>query len=671
MKDANNYLQLSNVYLILTLFELCINLSLLVGFFSEMSIRVLNMRESLVKKCICSWTILSGVCFLLILSSSIVFGADSTVNSDLNENNDEIISTTYGDKDQTGTQENENVFEGSFVTTSVDAINIESADDCQQKPDTTENMKDGIIIENGGKYYYDNGVLQNNRWIHSGGSWFFAGADGKLYRNTIATINGKAYGFDESGIMQTGEYSIEGKEYLSDDSGALILNRWSQNKKGWKYSGPEGQVMTNQWIYYAGHWYYAKNDGYIYQNCTFEVDGNKYYAQSGGSIIQNKWTLSDGKWYYANPGGNFAKNQWIYYYGRWYYAKDDCSIYQNCIFEVDGNKYYAQSSGSIIQNRWILNEGKWYYANSGGNFAKNQWVLSNGLWYYASVDSSIVQNDWIYVNNRWYYANSGGDISQSRWILKDNKWYYAKPAGDIYQDTLAYINGAYYCFDSSGKMLSGDFTWNGKHYLASESGAISNIVRGIDVSVFQDWIDWAAVAQDNVRFAFIRAGGRFGVSGTIYDDSRFDENMRGATSNGISAGAYFFTQAVNEQEAVEEANYLISHVRPYNVSMPLVIDTEYLANGRHNNLTAQQRTNVIKAFCQTIANSGYTPMIYGSTSWLNNQLIMSQLAQYKVWVAQYYHRVTYGGSYTCWQNTSSAHVNGIQGKVDNDYWYNI
>ena len=211
-----------------------------------MSIRVLNMRESLVKKCICSWAILSGVCFLLILSSSIVFGADSTENSGLNENNDEIISTTYEDKVQTGTQENENVFEGSFVTTSVDASNIESADDCRQKPDTTENLKDGIIIENGEKYYYDNGVLQNNHWIHSGGSWFFAGADGKLYRNTIATINGKAYGFNESGIMQTGEYSIEGKEYLSDDSGALILNHWSQNKNGWKYSGPEGQVLTNQ-----------------------------------------------------------------------------------------------------------------------------------------------------------------------------------------------------------------------------------------------------------------------------------------------------------------------------------------------------------------------------------------------------------------------------------------
>ena len=618
------------------------------------------------------------LCWCFIAGNALTYGDDSSTGGDISNqqisdgyldesNTQEIAYSEARQEDIRALQDGQDSLSQDQETIQNDSV---SRDDSPQA-DSLEETKDGIIVENGEKYYYKNDVLQNNRWILLDGKWMYAGTDGRLYRNTVLVINGKTYGFNDAGIMQTGVFYVGGKEYLADDSGALISNRWALDEKGWKYSGSEGQILTDQWIYYAGHWYYARNDGYIYQNCIFEVDGNKYYAQSGGSIIQNKWMLNDGKWYYANPGGNFAKNQWIYYYGRWYYAKNDCSIYQNCIFEVDGNKYYAQSSGSIIQNRWMLNEGKWYYANSGGNFAKNQWVLSNGLWYYASADSSIVQNDWIYVNNRWYYANSGGDISQSRWILKDNKWYYAKPAGDIYQDALAYINGAYYCFDSSGKMLSGDFTWNGRHYLASESGAISNIVRGIDVSVFQGWIDWAAVAQDNVKFAFIRAGGRFGVSGTIYDDSRFDENMRGATSNGISAGAYFFTQAVNEQEAVEEANYLISHVRPYNVSMPLVIDTEYLANGRHNNLTAQQRTNVIKAFCQTIANSGYTPMIYGSTSWLNNQLIMSQLAQYKVWVAQYYHRVTYGGSYTCWQNTSSAHVNGIQGNVDNDYWYNI
>ena len=618
------------------------------------------------------------LCWCFIAGNALTYGDDSSTGGDISNqqisdgyldesNTQEIAYSEARQEDSQALQDGQDSLSQDQETIQNDSV---SRDDSPQA-DTLEETKDGIIVENGEKYYYKNDVLQNNRWILLDGKWMYAGTDGKLYRNTVLVINGKTYGFNDAGIMQTGVFYIGGKEYLADDSGALISNRWALDEKGWKYSGSEGQILTDQWIYYAGHWYYAKDDGYIYQNCLFEVNGCKYYAMSGGDIRQNGWILNDGKWYYANSGGDLVRNGWIFVNGLWYYAKEDCSIYQNCIFEVNGYKYYANSGGDIFQNRWILEDSKWYYANSGGNFAKNQWVLSNGLWYYASVDRSIVQNDWIYVNNRWYYANSGGDISQSRWILKDNKWYYAKPAGDIYQDALAYINGAYYCFDSSGKMLSGDFTWNGKHYLASESGAISNIVRGIDVSVFQDWIDWAAVAQDNVRFAFIRAGGRFGVSGTIYDDSRFDENMRGATSNGISAGAYFFTQAVNEQEAVEEANYLISHVRPYNVSMPLVIDTEYLANGRHNNLTAQQRTNVIKAFCQTIANSGYTPMIYGSTSWLNNQLIMSQLAQYKVWVAQYYHRVTYGGSYTCWQNTSSAHVNGIQGNVDNDYWYNI
>ncbi|WP_270302864.1 GH25 family lysozyme [Baileyella intestinalis] len=630
-------------------------------------------------KLISSFFIMSFVlCLCFIAGKTLAYGDDSSAGVDVSNQQisdgymdesitQEIAYSETRQKDSQALQDGQDSLRQDQETIQDNSAN---RDDSLQV-DSLEETKDGIIVENGEKYYYDNDVLQSNRWILLDGKWMYAGTDGKLYRNTVLVINGNTYGFNDAGIMQTGVFSVGGKEYLADDSGALISNHWTLDEKGWKYSGSEGQILTDQWIYYAGHWYYAKDDGYIYQNCLFEVNGNKYFAMTGGDIRQNGWILNDGRWYYANSGGDLVRNGWIFVNGLWYYAKDDCSIYQNCIFEVNGYKYYASSGGDIFQNRWILEDSKWYYANSGGNFARNQWVLSNGLWYYASEDSSIVQNDWIYVNNHWYYANSGGDISQGRWILKDNEWYYAKPAGDIYQDTLAYINGAYYCFDSSGKMLSGDFTWNGKHYLASESGAISNIVRGIDVSVFQGWINWAAVAQDNVRFAFIRAGGRFGVSGTIYDDSRFDENMRGATSNGISAGAYFFTQAVNEQEAVEEANYLISHVRPYNVSMPLVIDTEYLANGRHNNLTAQQRTNVIKAFCQTIANSGYTPMIYGSTSWLNNQLIMSQLAQYKVWVAQYYHRVTYGGSYTCWQNTSSAHVNGIQGNVDNDYWYNI
>lgn len=191
--------------------------------------------------------------------------------------------------------------------------------------------------------------------------------------------------------------------------------------------------------------------------------------------------------------------------------------------------------------------------------------------------------------------------------------------------------------------------------------------KGIDVSVFQGNIDWNRVKNAGITFAFIRAGGRFTSAGTIYDDSKFDANMKGAILNDIPVGAYFFTAAINESEAVEEAQRLIDRVKNYNVSLPLVIDTE--GTGRHANISTQARTNVVKAFCQTVSKAGYTPMIYASTSWLTDKLIMSQLSGIKVWVAQYYNHVTYKGAYQCWQYSSQGRVPGINGNVDLDQWY--
>lgn len=191
--------------------------------------------------------------------------------------------------------------------------------------------------------------------------------------------------------------------------------------------------------------------------------------------------------------------------------------------------------------------------------------------------------------------------------------------------------------------------------------------KGIDVSVFQGNIDWSRVKNAGITFAFIRAGGRYTSAGTIFNDSQFEANMKGATLNDIPVGAYFFTAAINESEAIEEAQYLINRVKNYNVSLPLVIDTE--GTGRHANISVQARTNVVKAFCKTISKAGYTPMIYASTNWLTNRLIMSQLSGIKVWVAQYYDHVTYKGTYQCWQYSSKGNVPGINGNVDLDQWY--
>jgi GH25 family lysozyme M1 (1,4-beta-N-acetylmuramidase) len=105
----------------------------------------------------------------------------------------------------------------------------------------------------------------------------------------------------------------------------------------------------------------------------------------------------------------------------------------------------------------------------------------------------------------------------------------------------------------------------------------------------------------------------------------------------------------------------------------VVIDTESLIiDGepcRHNNISTAQRTTVIKTFCERVKELGYVPMIYGSTYWLNHELDMSQLP-YKVWVAQHYSECQYKGDYSFWQYTSTGTVNGIDGYVDMNYWYN-
>lgn len=145
--------------------------------------------------------------------------------------------------------------------------------------------------------------------------------------------------------------------------------------------------------------------------------------------------------------------------------------------------------------------------------------------------------------------------------------------------------------------------------------------------------------------------------------------MKNAIANGIDVGVYFFTQAVNTKEAVEEAKYTCKKLKNYDVKMPVVIDTEYLADCRHNDISRKQRTAVVKAFCEEVKRQGYEPMIYANLNWLNKHLNMKELKDYRVWVAQYYDECQYKGDYNCWQYTSSGRVKGIDGRVDMNIWY--
>lgn len=194
---------------------------------------------------------------------------------------------------------------------------------------------------------------------------------------------------------------------------------------------------------------------------------------------------------------------------------------------------------------------------------------------------------------------------------------------------------------------------------------------GIDVSKWNGEIDWDKVKNAGLEFAIVRAGYRGSVSGSLVQDPRFEENMRGAQAAGIPTGVYFFTQAINEVEAVEEASMVLELLRKYKVEFPVFIDTEGAGgNGRADGLDVETRTLVCEAFCRTIENAGYTAGVYGSRNWYNNRLETKRLDNYFIWLAEYRSVPLYQGYYGMWQYTSKGKIDGINGNVDlNIYYY--
>ncbi len=190
--------------------------------------------------------------------------------------------------------------------------------------------------------------------------------------------------------------------------------------------------------------------------------------------------------------------------------------------------------------------------------------------------------------------------------------------------------------------------------------------KGIDVSKHQGDIDWAKVAQDGVEFAFIRVAYRGYGTGKLEEDSYFDRNMQGAQAAGIKTGVYFYSQAITEEEVLEEANLVLEKIAPYQLECPVVFDVELVsgANGRMNNITPEERTNLTLLFCQTIEAAGYRPMIYHNTEMGALKIDVAALENYDKWFASYSETLYYPYDYKVWQYTPHGKVAGISKEVD-------
>ncbi|MDE5867184.1 MAG: Ig-like domain-containing protein [Lachnospiraceae bacterium] len=256
-----------------------------------------------------------------------------------------------------------------------------------------------------------------------------------------------------------------------------------------------------------------------------------------------------------------------------------------------------------------------------------------------------------------------------------NVKFYLKKGNTVYSYTgWQTIDGYTYFYDKNGNYVTGEQVIQGAKYSFDSSGRLSagSGVLGIDVSKWNGNIDWNAVRNSGISYAIIRCGYRGSTTGALIEDPKFRANIQGAQNAGIKVGVYFFTQAVNDVEAVEEASMVLSLIKGYNLSLPVFLDVEATSgnSGRADSISVDSRTAVCSAFCQTIQNSGYKAGIYANKTWFNSFINTPSLTGYKIWLAQYAAAPSYTRTrIDMWQYSSKGTVSGINGNVDMNISY--
>lgn len=213
-----------------------------------------------------------------------------------------------------------------------------------------------------------------------------------------------------------------------------------------------------------------------------------------------------------------------------------------------------------------------------------------------------------------------------------------------------------------------DAYWYEGDRLFYNDGEIDAIF-GIDVSYAQDEIDWTLVKSDGVRFAMLRIGFRGYSEGKIVLDNWFEENVKGALAAGVDVGVYFFSQALNEAEAREEANWVLDIIRDYDITYPVVFDWEFYygtPGARTNNMDSETLTSCAIAFCEVIEDAGYKPMVYFNMSLGYLYYDLSELLKYDFWLAELGEPPIFYYNFHMLQYSHTGRVKGINEDIEVD-----
>lgn len=210
---------------------------------------------------------------------------------------------------------------------------------------------------------------------------------------------------------------------------------------------------------------------------------------------------------------------------------------------------------------------------------------------------------------------------------------------------------------------------NGLYYYHDSEGNKKSTVA-IDVSGYQTSVDWEKVKAAGVEVAMIRVGYRGYGSGAIVEDDMFKDHIEKAIEAGLEVGVYFYSQAISYDEGVEEARFVLDLIRDYRITCPVAFDTEFLAveDSRAYNLDNDARTDAVVGFCETVKAAGYEPMIYSNRNWYAQNLDMTRLGDYSLWLAHYSNQPDFPYHFEGWQYTGDGSLYGVDGAVDLNVW---
>jgi len=188
---------------------------------------------------------------------------------------------------------------------------------------------------------------------------------------------------------------------------------------------------------------------------------------------------------------------------------------------------------------------------------------------------------------------------------------------------------------------------------------------GVDVSKYQDYVDFETLKSAGVDYVMIRVGARGYSTGQITQDDNFIDNITRAKEAGLDVGVYFYSQAITEEEAVEEANFVLGSIAGYEIDYPVAFVMEKISNdkARIDGVSKSDKTMVARAFLNTIKDAGYMPMVYGTKEWLIKEVELSKLTEYDIWLSQNGDLPDYPYRFSMWQYSGTGEISGIEGYV--------